>query len=87
MKYNVTMRKKITYEEQFSANVAAKIKECRLSRRYSLREAGALVGVSGQCMKYYESGRSAVSLPVFFAIMTAYDYDPIQVLTEIKNSG
>lgn len=58
--------------------VGEDIKKHRTERHISLRKLGAMVGVTGQAIKYYEDGRTAITLQKFVQIMTVLGQDPSQ---------
>lgn len=81
--YNRGMRNKIKYDEALNEKIGSVLRRARKEKHISLRTAGAGVGVTGQALHCYESGRSVVPLSVFIAIATSYGVDPTSLLAEV----
>lgn len=73
-------------EMTFNRIVGENIKEHRLDKNLSLRKLGSMVGVTGQAIKYYEDGRTAITLHKFLQIMAVLDQDPSEAVMNYKKA-
>lgn len=79
------MEKNVKYNFELNKKIGSELSKARKEKGLSYRTAGALVGMTGQALHYYESGRSVVPLSVFIALADTYGQDPVVLLKDIMS--